>query len=152
MDTSKQYIKMCKEAIEVQKRWAISPYLGDETPDGMICELLECYDDDTWQVKTNRDYCEPYTRDLVWMPRIDQLQAMVLKKGSPAISAFSCRFAHLVDMRDWWDGINPDIMAQYLTVEQLWLAFVMHKKYKKQWDNTSNEWVKTRLVIEKKSE
>lgn len=111
MDTSETYIKMCEKAKEIQ---ALERTVSD-------------------------NIMSHYTHDgkSTWLPRQDQLQEMV----SVPIGTFNDNFwTILEDLRDW--GHNYAEFQQWipLSMEQLWLAFVMNEKYNKVWNG--EDWVK----------
>ena len=120
MDTSKEYIKMCEKAEEIQKnkRWlkagdfCRNPYSGDSHAIGTTVE------------KT----------DLIWLPRQDQLQEMV-KQNS----------LNIIDLNYFVASISLFLKQSnkdgelYYSLEQLWLAFVMKEKYNKTWNG--KEWL-----------
>ena len=109
MDTSEQYIEMCKNATEIQ---ALKPFT--------------CHDisSENSSLTYNGDFIEQ-TDDIdmtIWLPRQDQLQDMLDNEYAHTTIFFFYRFWMIADKspRD--------------TMEQLWLAFVMENKYSKQWD------------------
>ena len=71
----------------------------------------------------------------VWLPRQDQLQEMVADRllGLQTVCAEMYEFAISAGETS---GITIDG-----TMEQLWLAYVMHEKYQKVWDEEEEEWV-----------
>lgn len=113
MDTSKEYIKMCEKATEVQEiglRWCK--------------ELIE-------KCKLGYFY---NTFDLdggVWLPRQDQLQEMLKDK-------FSWRnlYAYYDKMKEY---ARVSFLGATQTHEQLLLQIVMLEKYNKKWNG--EEWV-----------
>ena len=154
MDTSEQYIKMCEKAVEIQEAWV--PVLGDYCthPEGAWLDtegwVITKYFDIEEKVKVfsgmafthshSFDYSNYETfekADCTWLPRQDQLQEMV----SVPIGTFNDNFwTILEDLRDW--GHNYAEFQQWipLSMEQLWLAFVMNEKYNKVWNG--EDWVK----------
>jgi hypothetical protein len=122
MDDSRTYIKMCEKANEIQ---ILKPLMWDNSPD------FTCRNNDatyrcgfcgrvSYLCEGDGSHYE------VWLPRQDQLQEMVF-------------------------GISKDIQGQvwelyeFATVnratfpiassmEQLWLVFVMRRKYDKSWN------------------
>ncbi|MBN1467707.1 MAG: hypothetical protein JW924_03195 [Fusobacteriaceae bacterium] len=87
-----------------------------------------------------KDYNEPecpsccYTEQrqyrldtFIWLPRQDQLQALLELDNRPAYALDSVA-NHLLNSHD----IKP-YWKQFTSTEQLWLAFVMEKNYKKRW-------------------
>ncbi len=126
MDTSKEYIKMCERAEEIQKNWR--PTVEDD----VYIPLFE-----TVSFIKNEVFYKGYfiwgfptqmtKEDLIWLPRQDQLQEMIQEKyemklaGNYQMLYHLLHFADLHKFDDW-------------SMEQLWLAFVMKEKYKKVWN------------------
>ena len=107
MDNTPEYIEMCRKATEIQELW--EPKVGDWTPAG-CCDLII--------------YTNPKGK-FTFLPRQDQLQEMV-----PNFNIYGTteRFSQWVRK----DAYCQDV--KWLSMEQLWLAFVMHEKYGKKWD------------------
>jgi hypothetical protein len=128
MDTSKEYIEMC-DCPEIQGRWHELLSTGDETDVGIVCGFEEYYsDDDTWELKIDDSYFK--SKNLIWLPRQDQLQDMVDSKQSIFFynnKAFT--------LKENFEGRS---------YEQLWLQIVMYEKYGKKWDD--NDWVKEGIM------
>ena len=123
MDTSKEYIKMCEGAEEIQNIRYPDFFAGD------------------WYISHNGytfivGSLPPLGEDLhrggeVWLPRQDQLQEMVLPSTCNAywlVNQINC-----MCYNDNAYGLcgNP-------SMEQLWLAFVMSKRFGKHW--SGKEW------------
>ena len=112
MDTSEAYTKMCEKAEEIQR--SEKRPLDDAglviASDGDIL----CYATGDFAFKVG---------ELIWLPRQDQLQAMV-DIEFPYITA---KFFGL-----WCGDIQYD-EPKFTSMEQLWLAFVMEEKYNKVW-------------------
>ena len=117
MDTSKEYIEMCSGAVEVQDKL---PRNEDENGKKWV-------DGSTYTIKYDIE-----TKRLIWLPRQDQLQDMLVKKYGGIFSVI-CRFC------DWFQ--HEDYSGETITGEQLWLKFVMHELHGKQWDG--EDWVKS---------
>ena len=132
MDTSKEYIRMCEKADEIQEARIprkddillhdICPKCMLETevhPNPMYMHTCE-------HCKWNGNY-----RDLlfIWLPRQDQLQEMVNDNNITAL---------LQDFISWLSK-QCNLPMHMTSMEQLWLAFVMKEKYNKTWDG--KEWV-----------
>ena len=120
MDTTEKYIKMCEEAEEIQKAWNSDKYA-----------------DFLW-LRFSREIILEKTNNLsgtVWLPHQDQFQEILLKDYD--IYALTEQFASYVYHRFvLYDELN------FTSLEQWWLAFVMHEKYDKIWDNEN--WIKDR--------
>ena len=144
MDISKTYAKMCEKAWEIQQWWQPEPFdinkknkcLGD-------VYLHHCVDQ--WADDNPYDVIEVYfaqkidkTR-VVWLPRQDQLQEMLeFPTGSFKYNFWDA----LADLYEWSFSANWEKFKDYipLSMEQLWLAFVMKEKYNKVWNG--EEWIK----------
>ena len=164
MDLSDEYIKMCKDAEEIQEIW----YTFSEKKDKFTKVLHGDYYTrkypfiKTLTIRFQRDgeskeaynrrlnqtpgvtfykrgENEPvriwrhdttlYPMDYVWLPRQDQLQE-IMKYKDP------CLLNACIDLRDFsfdsYTGFKP-AGTVFDTMEKLWLAMVMHKKFKKKW-------------------
>jgi hypothetical protein len=160
MDTSETYIKMCEKAVKIQKLRhkptkddSIEPWLdGDffcihppvEYPD----------EDDEIGIGYNCNdyfYSQP-EGDAVWLPRQDQLQEMVIGKGVLAGDWLDVLEHFVMDeggLFDLFDTHRIDTTYNYTkSFEQLWLAFVMKKKYNKVWDG--EDWVIGKVLAKQK--
>jgi hypothetical protein len=67
---------------------------------------------------------------MVWLPRQDQLQTMIYERGYNNYFYYHNRFTEFLD----------ENFRDFLTYEQLWLAFVMHEKYGLNWSSERKEW------------
>uniref|UniRef100_A0A6M3JRW3 Uncharacterized protein n=2 Tax=viral metagenome TaxID=1070528 RepID=A0A6M3JRW3_9ZZZZ len=73
-----------------------------------------------------------WSESCIWLPRQDQLQKMV-KRGEGRL-----RFWVLSDLFSFLITSTTEYIAKLMTMEQLWLAFVMKEKFNKVWDG--EEW------------
>lgn len=136
MDTSKEYIDMCKKAKEIQDLW--NPSAGDwiysAEQDRLFCLGDEIFDDG--YVFSPRDYGIPLRKaypDIIWLPRQDQLQEMVdCWADRDFINREMNYFAN-------WVYFHTDDPTSW---EKFWLVFVMWVKYKKIWDKEADDWIK----------
>ena len=133
MDTSETYIKMCEKAEEIQEG------------KGKI-ERGDCW---CWKSYPSKVYfrTEKYPLEMldsrnkrtsnnkIWLPRQDQLQEMV--GDTPYYNIKNAMWSVLDDFRNFAFATN---FKEYipLTMEQLWLAFVMKEKHSKIWNG--NAW------------
>ena len=146
MDTSETYIKMC-DCEEIQGQWepSIGDYIGGDwfidqednigkTFLGIIRRLkpegkddcVDCGGDIFWAIESN-----------IWLPRQDQLQEMVGKYDLPNLLVeFYCFVSGRVPLTN--EIVSEPKWAEFTSMEQLWLAFVMKEKYNKTWDG--EEW------------
>ncbi len=136
MDTSKQYIEMCRRATEIQQAWEHT--MGDwffrpGVPDSLIVACGENHTNDENKPAMALPVAWPsiFPEDDLWLPRQDQLQEMVENTGRVAKPQF-----YLVDdiHNFYFDG-NQGLD----TMEQLWLAAVMDWKFGKQWNGA--DWI-----------
>ena len=114
MDTSNEYVKMCRAAEEIQAKTA---------PDGsFLCPPISV-GETAYIIRS----IEAYQQSWTWLPRQDQLQDMFKGEWNNILDA-------LIKYSDTPLHDNPPAES----MEQLWLMFVMEKKYNKVWDR--NEW------------
>lgn len=151
MDTSPEYVQMCGQAKEIQKfrldkaQWEDGDFAytkGDEVEGGNYSECVKII----WGRKMVHagyhnwvSHCY-LPEDCIWLPRQDQLQAMVFKKT--ALSLASCFKDFIV--RPMFDELMPNRKEQMAfmlkaSMEQMWLCFVMHTLYKLRWNGS--DWV-----------
>ena len=114
MDTSEQYIKMCAAAKEIQQnhKWIY----GD------------CWSDDGKSVKIVLPLHFPVT-NCIWLPRQDQLQAMVWAHTAGTYNLVATK---LFAFSDYWE--ENGIPTEFISMEQLWLSFVQKELQNKVWD------------------
>lgn len=138
MDTTKKYIEMCEKAEEIQKEW--KPKRGDfytVVVHGKATDITDVYIDG-FPLLPQRfiSLSELY----IWLPRQDQLQEMLDK------------WTLLAKVRGLFDFCEPEFTCpeeptckecvklglyarkNFISMEQLWLAFVMKEKYNKMWN------------------
>ena len=132
MDISETYIKMCEKSEEIQLlrreerhnskgKWKDGDIYTHI--DGEIGMAHPSYLD-AWA--SEPDYLH-HPHENIWLPRQDQLQEMVLDNDlSMLIERFYCwnRDTGLIFLSD----------KSSISMEQLWLAFVMQEKWGKIWD------------------
>lgn len=118
MDTSKDYILMCDEAIPVQKGWKIQE--GDHYSTMFSTGIVN---------STTIHYFPQYgERNFTWLPRQDQIQNMIQKADVILLQKF-------VD----WILTNWAIDISY-TYEQLWLMYYMEIKQEMEWNVKKKKW------------
>jgi len=130
MDTTKQYIKMCESAKEIQK-------LVQNNLDGTYGSQK-----DFWEYSERKDR-------LVWLPRQDQLQKML--KESHTIGAIIQGLYWFYDPEHFCldndneykeckcSSIGIERRKMFNSIEQFTLAFVMGALYDKKWDGS--DWI-----------
>jgi hypothetical protein len=148
MDTSEMYIKMCREAKEIQKL-RTDEDAGEKNffryKNG---DMIFYYHDDYKEPMTN--FYDSMADDeggfgydatgSVWLPRQDQLQEMIddlffdyqrdYKMPDPMGMV-----DHFADFAEEWEWNN----RYGFSMEKNWLAFVMKEKFNKTWNGT--EWI-----------
>lgn len=165
MDTSKEYIKMCEKAEEIQEildclyyriqnvfavREKRKQCIHEEDKlfipysyDKLYCERcgkkLEEYEAtyiDTYRTKPFA--IDKEIKKFIWLPRQDQLQEMVKSKAFSYYHLW-CKMYQYFSCSENPYGVKIGLMS----MEQLWLAFVMREKYHKTWNG--EDWVEERL-------
>ncbi len=126
MDTSPQYIRMCEKATEIQEIVKPHTTVSGAFRDGdwVYCHTAYCLNDIRLANASRTDF--------IWLPRQDQLQEMCKEKDIGML---------LVDFFRWFED-EEYIWALNNTMEQLWLAYVMHEKYRKVWNGEDWEEIK----------
>ncbi len=130
MDTSKEYIKMCEKADEIQK------YRNEKDSFDIGDVVLNPYCLGGATVHTVSGFLK--TGDIIWLPRQDQLQDMVSDKWT--IQEMLLVFdGFIFPHSSKWTKESAAKRRKYasqfiLSMEQLWLAFVMKEKFNKKWN------------------
>jgi hypothetical protein len=134
MDTSREYIAMCDEARELQKSWV--PEHGDFFI-GERNKLRVWIDgiNDPAKVVTGvevefRDGIPHLTR-FIWLPRLDQLIEMAQESH---IRYEQTTQAFLDWTRRDYGSLPGQPRRIFTSLEQIWLAFVMLRKFDKKWN------------------
>lgn len=133
MDVSEKYIKMCEKAEEIQtkwiartqqKNWDCSDFVYDK-----LNENVYCLGGESGLVASS------FSKNFIWLLRQDQLQEMFIGYKSSI-------WDMLIDFRMWMNACYNFQMLELtkMSMEQLWLAFVMHEKYGKVWDHETDRW------------
>ena len=124
MDTSKEYVNMCRKATEIQKHWNVQYgdfVYADAERDNNIMTIFDGADGE-YGASTNHisvHYVKEYK--CVWLPRQDQLQE---------ISGYH--------WAEYYVRITNGMLG-YETPEQSGLALIMMKQHSKKWNGS--EWV-----------
>ena len=126
MDTSKEYIKikMCEKAEEIQKEWKpqIGDFVAEQYQSGIYVSTI-IKKETEFLIRTSLQEGTLHKKDeLIWLPRQDQLQEMIKEKGGWSNYGLVAHFYNFIK------DLHPDT-----SMEQLWLAFVMSEKYRKDW-------------------
>lgn len=145
------FIKMCKEATEIQERW--KPTLYDLF--GWIGGDGNCH-----FVKVTPTVLNNFRRDedldgYFWVPRQEDLQEIYLNSDAQFVYAYSnsinkhkTYLGILGDLTNWLDyhlrcGVPETKMKNYefmtTNFEIMWLCFVMETVYNKRWNGSTWE-------------
>ena len=136
MDTSETYVKMCEKAVEIQELSDTEGFRSTNLLNNIF------YNINIHNFETT--YCYKHKNN-VWLPRQDQLQEII--KTDDIIldcSKFFSFVAFYTCERDRLDQVKK----QTLSMEQLWLAFVMSQKYGKTWNGGDWRLANTLLEME----
>ena len=141
MDTSKEYIKMCEKAGEIQLlkrekkhtdtgKWKPGDYYTTWFPPFLITIIPQYLDE--WADEP--DYLH-HPSENIWLPRQDQLQEMIQDNSQHYLNSVHQIWYEFAE----YDGDGsifaiPDYLKHIASMEQLWLAFVMKEKYNKIWN------------------
>ena len=112
MDTSREYIEMCKKAMKIQKIWRRMK----KKPKGSIF----------YNPKIKKILiipATPYDGDCIWLPRQDDLQGIIIIRRDE----YEYYIRRLLDF-------VLDLPFAIMSMEQLWIAFVMEERYNKTWN------------------
>lgn len=146
MDTSQQYITMCKEAHEIQ---ALKEY--PKTDDWQKLDELDEYfigfdEGDFIAFNSNSFdgvniwvFSDPIRKKEVqtikcWLPRQDQLSDMIKSWNKKISSSFFLN----ISSNSKYRGIP---IEGYDSLEKHLLCFVMKEEYKKTWDSETQKWI-----------
>lgn len=143
MDTSKEYIKMCEEADGIQESWnpETGDYFGFAYPKNIAIEMCCGYSEEDKDSEYDYNKLMVWDFDRIkhrkkegcfWLPRQDQLQDMIVMEEPIDPTLWK-----LEDFYNWCRQKSQQAVSSSL--EKLWFAFVMGKKYNKMWNGI--EWI-----------
>ena len=138
MDISKEYIKMCEKAVEIQSIWNIKGRsFGDFFSNAY--SITQVFSPNTFSLTHEPIY---------WLPRQDQLQEMVDLSGKNLRNDCShwyiCEYdqdgaAYPYPITDWVQIDDHYGYKGFDTAEKAYLAFIMQEKYNKTWNG--EDWI-----------
>jgi len=140
MDTSKEYMEMCKKAEEIQSLWVLT--IGD-----FVIHRNKSLETNDFFIATR--IIPNYFQDYIWLPRQDQLVKLYCNTPSTFLQELieeiydeKCVVAgdYHVDYLDVNAGIKP--AYQFETIEQVYLNFLMTKRFDLMWDKEQKDWVR----------
>jgi len=127
MDKTLVYAEMCSEAnedlhtLERSEKWEAGDFYCVTISSGPIVLVLGDAED------------EPYEMyHPIWMLRQDQLQDIMLPDEAVSIDIMQL-------LEKFFDWLNETDNRGKRSMEQLWLAFVMNKKFNKDWNG--EKWI-----------
>lgn len=154
MDFSRQYAQMCQGALEIQEKvseenqdynfWYVfyefrtcpneshDPYRAAPSSSDRYCPICKGDLEVTRETAILDSPDKVNSEKSVWLPRQDQLQELYRREWKPG---------HKLDMFYKWFMYEAEGVGSQNSMEQLWLAYVMDKKYGKIW-NRDQGWVK----------
>ncbi len=130
MDSSEQYIEMCKVAHELQGlRIPIWGHCNFEHLDLFLKE------GNPFLFQIDEDSTQPKTTNTIWLPRMDQLVYLIAYWNRNHSLAF---FEYVKsESRD----DKGHIVLDFDSVEKHLLAFYMKEQYNKHWSQQSKSWI-----------
>lgn len=142
MDTSKTHIKMCKKAKEIQALRAnkTGDFIAGKSWVGVFIE------DESYSYDIGCPLPDDENRD-IWLPRQDQLYDMLedclLETDEDKTPGQLCWtiVGEIDSCHNDWSGDVSEYYKQFTSMEQLWLAIVMKRKFKKDWSPEKEDWV-----------
>jgi hypothetical protein len=127
MDTSSEYIKMCEKAEEIMHTWHyafgdffVSMTAGISSEPQTLVSDLELHASYMHQIKA------------VWLPRQDQLQALILDQ-------YATPWDLVIEFANTLMSDKASYFDRFPSMEQIWLAYIMAKKFNKTW--TGADWL-----------
>ena len=142
MDTSKQYIKMCEKAQEIQESHTFDEEEGDFSIwlprqdqlqgmiEGTVMEKIE---------KFNKFMHLPILN--IKCNEIDEEKLEIFReKWGEMMKDSLARITPLPVCENEELNLINVFTSTFTSFEQLWLAFVMKEKYGKTWNNKKEEW------------
>ena len=139
MDTTPKNIKMCEMAKEIQEGWVDFWEEGDWYATSLKGKRL-VFSSSGRDTRVPRFINAQGKHDgEIWLPRQDQLQGMMEYQNQ----------AYLLDnfnkfVSNLWKRASYFAKPE-TSLEQLWLAYVMHEKFNKVWNEKQEEWVEVNL-------
>ena len=144
MDSSKQYIIMCKEAKEIQEIYQNILKKEDNEIDNIL-EGWYVYDGKNVILLHNNEFFISDLKDelkkYIWLPRQDQLQDLTEWIVEEFCKWYKSPYKYEINrIHGGFKEIYPNQI--FFSMEQLTFAYVMYKKYNKIWNNIKRKWIK----------
>jgi hypothetical protein len=115
-------MKMCEKASEIRVYW--KPDFGD-----FYVSMAGGISSESQPITSELELRLPYMNQIkaVWIPRQDQLQEIISDH-------YTTPWDLAVEFANTLMGDDSDYFDKFLSMEQLWLAYVMNRKFDKRWD------------------
>lgn len=126
MDISEEYVKMCKEAKEIQELWI--PKEGDYTDTGIVFPH---------ELKYSIKYLKESAK---WIPKIDQLFEMIDWNILNNISFRKEKDGFCILDATYGVEDNPYLGGSKTSFEKGFLMLIMSFNYKKYWNSEKTIW------------
>jgi hypothetical protein len=153
MDTSPTNIDMLTKAVEIQKLYNPNKFsvlwdynLKYDYDHNMKYKEYRIYPD----YSKDRPYlhpthvfetCDGYEWMAIWVPQQDDLQDIYYTKEI-AERYQTTKGVHLALQLSWFVTNYRSYSEQFVSPEQLWLAFVMKKNFDRTWNSDKKDWIK----------
>lgn len=132
------YLKMCQSADELQENW--KPEVGDwgvdkENGIAVICVTKDpdCFYLARKDASDLSGIYQQHISKLYWVPRMDQMQRILMDGTSyKSIHQVEVEFHNFCRWLGKWN---------FSYLEELWLDFLMYRKFLKLWDKKKKCWV-----------
>lgn len=145
MDTSKEYIKMCEQAQEIQKpsglMFSEGSFVFNKSANNGNGHIFVNYkhqpyeDQADWELIYRRG---KYASFNIWLPRQDQLQKLIAEYKHWSIYDLFCHF------KDFYRKENWELILFLSSFEKLWLSFVMKNKFNKIYNMKKEIWIENK--------
>lgn len=135
MDKSEQYIKMCENASNIQLEWEIQNgdfvyTRGDKSEGGLYLEGVYVVWNERLPLSGYHNWDDNwYLPSCHWLPRQDQLQEILDRSSEKQCYCNVCLLEAFTKF-----SAGEEAEKQYLSMEHLWIRFIMWNNYKKKWN------------------
>jgi len=140
MDTSRKYILMCDEALEIQKEWIPRHgdfFIGERNKLRVWIDGVNDPNKVVTGVEVSFQNGMPRLTRYIWLPRLDQL----IELAQEVNLRYERTTQTFLDWTRLEYGILPGQPRRiFSSLEQIWLAFVMLRKQAKKWNGET--WIR----------
>jgi hypothetical protein len=127
MDTSSEYITMCEKATEIMSSWRYQ--FGD-----FYSSLVSGSPSEAQTIVSDLELHSSYMQQIkaVWLPRQDQLQALILDQ-------YATPWDLVIEFANTLMSDKASYFDKFPSMEQIWITYIMEKKFNKKW--TGKDWL-----------